>query len=81
MLDLVLPAGWSLQQPPKTDENTPDVVAVGPKIGDINPVFSLRIIEKDGKTLDDFIQEKNELLQEVLETGRLEINSARKIHH
>ncbi len=70
-----VPAGWSLQQPPKTDENTPDVVAVGPKIGDINPVFSLRIIEKDGKTLDDFIQDKNELLQEVLETGNLEIIS------
>ena len=72
------PEGWSLQQPPKTDENTPDVVAVGPKIGKINPVISLRIIEKDGKTLDDFIQEKNELLQEVIATGTLELISQEK---
>jgi peptidyl-prolyl cis-trans isomerase B (cyclophilin B) len=69
------PEGWSLQQPPKVDENTPDVVAVGPKIGEINPVISLRIIEKNGKTFDDFIQEKNELLKEVVATGNLEIIS------
>ncbi len=72
------PEGWSLQQPPKTDENTPDVVAVGPKIGEINPVISLRIIDKDGKTLDDFIQEKKELLQEVVAIGNLEIISQEK---
>ena len=73
------PEGWSLQQPPKTDENTPDVVAVGPKIGKINPVISLRIIDKDGKTFDDFIQEKSELLQEVVATGNLEIISQEKL--
>ena len=69
------PEGWSLQQPPKVDENTPDVVVVGPKIGEINPVISLRVIEKNGKTFDDFIQEKNELLKEVVATGNLEIIS------
>ncbi len=69
------PEGWALQQPPKTDENTPDVVAVGPKVGDINPVISLRVFDKEGKTLDDFIQEKNELLQEVVDGGTLEIIS------
>jgi len=72
------PEGWSLQQPPKVDENTPDVVAVGPKIGDINPVISLRVIDKEGKSFDDFIQEKNELLNEVVATGNLEITSQEK---
>jgi len=72
------PEGWSLQQPPKTEENTPDVIAVGPKIGEINPVISLSISEKNGKTFDDFIQEKNELLQEVIVTGNLEIISQEK---
>ena len=72
------PEGWSLQQPPKVDENTPDVVAVGPKIGEINPVISLRIIDKEGKSFDDFIQEKNELLNEVVATGNLEITSQEK---
>jgi len=69
------PEGWALQQPPRTDENTPDVVAVGPKVGEINPVISLRVIERDGKTLDEFIQEKNELLEEVIATGSLELIS------
>jgi len=72
------PEGWSLQQPPKADENTPDVVAVGPKIGEINPVISLRVIDKEGKSFDDFIQEKNELLNEVVATGNLEITSQEK---
>jgi len=72
------PEGWSLQQPPKTEENTPDVVAVGPKVGEINPVISLSISEKNGKTFDDFIQEKNEILQQVVVTGNLEIISQEK---
>jgi peptidyl-prolyl cis-trans isomerase B (cyclophilin B) len=69
------PEGWSLQQPPKADENTPDVVAVGPNTGEINPVISLRVIDKEGKTFDDFIKEKNELLQEVIDTGSLVVTS------
>jgi peptidyl-prolyl cis-trans isomerase B (cyclophilin B) len=77
-VSFIAPEGWFLQQPEKVDENTPDVVAVGPKIGEINPVISLRVIEKEGKTFDDFISEKNELLQEVVSTGSLEIISQEK---
>lgn len=79
-LDVVFsaPEGWFLQEPPKADENTPDVVAVGPKIGEINSVISLRVIEKDGKSFDDFIAEKNELLQQVVSTGSLEVISQEK---
>ena len=73
------PEGWSLQQPPKADENTPDVVAVGPNTGEINPVISLRVIDKEGKTFDDFIKEKNELLQEVIDTGSLVITSQENV--
>ncbi|MFB5624424.1 MAG: peptidylprolyl isomerase, partial [Nitrosopumilus sp.] len=57
-LSFSAPEGWFLQQPERMDENTPDVVAVGPKMGEINPVISLRVIEKEGKTFDDFISEK-----------------------
>jgi len=72
------PEGWFLQQPEKVDENTPDVVAVGPKTGEINPVISLKIIEKNGKTFDEFIKEKNDLLQQIVETGNLQIISQEK---
>ncbi|MFB5618050.1 MAG: CFI-box-CTERM domain-containing protein, partial [Candidatus Nitrosomaritimum aestuariumsis] len=51
---------------------------VGPKTGQINPVISLRVVDKDGKTFDDFISEKNELLQEVIDTGSLQIISQEK---
>jgi len=73
-----VPEGWSLQQPPKTGETTPDVIAVGPKIGKTNPVISLSIFDKNGKTFDDFIQERNELLQELIAQGNLEIISQEK---
>jgi peptidyl-prolyl cis-trans isomerase B (cyclophilin B) len=73
-----VPEGWALQQPPKTDETTPDVVAVGPITGQINPVISLRVIEKSDTSFDGFIQEKNDLLNEVVETGSLKIISQEK---
>lgn len=69
------PAGWLLQQPEKTDSNTPDVVAVGPKNGLINPVISLTITDTNGKTLDEFVLEKNELLAQAVASGNLEIIS------
>lgn len=72
------PEGWLLQQPEKTDENSPDVVAVGPRIGPINPVISLTISSVNGKTLDDLIQEKAKLLEDALKSGNLEIISQEK---
>jgi len=79
-LDIVFnaPEGWLLQQPEKTDENAPDVVAVGPKVGPINPVISLTITNAKGKSLDDLIQEKTEFLKNALTSGNLEIISQEK---
>ena len=79
-LDIVftVPEGWLLQQPKKTGENSPDVVAVGPKVGPINPVFSLTISNAKGKTLDDLIKEKDEFLKKALKSGNLEIISQEK---
>ena len=79
-LDIVFnaPEGWLLQQPEKTDENSPDVVAVGPKVGPINPVISLTITNTKGKSLDDLIQEKAEFLKNALASGDLEILSQEK---
>ena len=73
-----VPEGWLLQQPEKTNENAPDVVAVGPKVGLINPVISLTISNAKGKTLDNLIQEKAEFLKNALKLGNLEILSQEK---
>ena len=73
-----VPEGWLLQQPDKTLENAPDVVAVGPKVGVMNAVISLTVIQTNQKTLDDFISEKAETLNEVIELGNLKIISQEK---
>jgi len=59
--------------------NAPDVAAVGPEIDGINPVISLTIKNVDGKTLDDLITEKNNVLAEVVYQNKLEILSQEKI--
>lgn len=77
-IEFIVPEGWLLQQPEKTDENSPDVVAVGPRVGPINPVISLTISNVNGKTLDDLIQEKAKILEASIKSGNLEIISQEK---
>lgn len=67
------PAGWLLQEPEEKTEGTPDVFAVGPKVGTMNPVISLSVQDTNQRTLDDIIEEKNEILREVKESGNLNI--------
>ena len=74
-----VPEGWLLQEPDKINEDSPDVVAVGPKIGEINPVISLVIQETKQRTLDDLISEKAKKLSEGIESGELTIISQEKI--
>ena len=74
-----VPEGWLLQNPEKTEENSPDVIAVGPKIGVMNPVISLTVQETNEKTLDDLISEKTEVLKPVVESGKLKIILQEKI--
>jgi peptidyl-prolyl cis-trans isomerase B (cyclophilin B) len=68
-----VPEGWLLQQPEKTQENSPDVVAVGPKIGVINPNISLTIQQTNQKTTTELILEKVESLKLPVETGNLTV--------
>ena len=68
-----VPEGWLLQQPDKTQENSPDVVAVGPKIGLINPNISLTIQQTNQKTAIQLILEKVESLKQPVEAGTLKV--------
>ena len=78
-ISLSVPEGWLLQQYDETQEDYPDVVAVGPKIGMMNPVISLTVDETNEKTLDELISQKIESIQEKIDTGELEIISQEKI--
>ncbi len=73
-----VPEGWLLQTPDKTEFDSPDVVAVGPKTGVMNPVISLTVQETGQRTLDDLISEKNDTIKPVIEAGSLKISSQEK---
>ncbi len=72
------PEGWILQTPDKTSPDVPDVIAVGPKAGDVTPVISLTIHETNQKTLNDIISEKDENIRSKIEEGSLQIISQQK---
>jgi peptidyl-prolyl cis-trans isomerase B (cyclophilin B) len=71
--------GWLLQQPPKSSPESPDVVAVGPEVNGVNPYISLTIQDAVGKTLDDLISEKNQILDQAVYLNKLEILNQQKI--
>ena len=68
-----VPEGWLLQQPDKTQLDSPDIVAVGPKTGVMNPVISLTVQETNQKSLDDLITEKITVIQSAIDSGNLNI--------
>jgi len=67
------PIGWQIQEPPKTHPTVPDVVAVGPRIGEVNPVISITVADSDGKTLDQQISDMKNSLELSISSGQLEI--------
>jgi len=73
------PVGWLLQQPQKSSEDAPDVVAVGPKVDGINPYISLTIKDVEEKTIDDLITAKNNILEQAVYQNQLEILSQEKV--
>ena len=77
-VSFLAPQGWMLQEPPKTSPDVPDIVALGPKVGEINPVISLSIAFTNGKTLDERVNEIRSNLQPLIFSGQLEITSEEK---
>jgi len=71
--------GWLLQQPTKSSPDSPDVVAVGPEINGVNPYISLTVKNAAGKTLDELITEKNQVLDQAVYLNKLEIINQEKI--
>ena len=67
------PIGWQIQEPPKTNPTVPDVVAVGPRIGETNPAISITVIDSNGKTLDQQISDMKNSLESSISSGQLEI--------
>jgi peptidyl-prolyl cis-trans isomerase B (cyclophilin B) len=71
-----VPAGWQFQAPQfKTDENAPDVIAVGPTVGAFPEAITLTIKSSDGKSFGKIVSEKINKLESMIESNKLEIIS------
>ena len=71
-----VPAGWQFQAPQfKTDENAPDVIAVGPTVGAFPEAITLTIKSSNGKSFGEIVSEKINKLEPMIESNKLEIIS------
>ena len=70
-----IPEGWTLQELEKTADDSPDLVAIGPKTGAVNPNISLTIQNTDQRTFDEIVAEKTSMLEELAASENLEIIS------
>jgi len=78
-ISLLAPTGWTVQEPQKTSPGIPDIVFIGPKTGEIPPVISIGIISTEGKTLQQYIDERRAATQSAIDEGTLEILSDKVI--
>jgi len=67
------PAGWVVQEPPKRSPQTPDVVAVGSKMGGFTPAISVSIKNTNNTSLDSYVESTRKTLQKVIDDGILTI--------
>jgi len=68
------PIGWEIQEPQKTHPTVPDVVAIGPKVGEINPYIAVSL-NSTNIDFNQYISEKKDSLQSLVNAGLLEIIS------
>jgi len=69
------PQGWTLQEPQKTQPETPDVVVLGPQNDEFNAVIAFLILFKNGTSLEQHVKDTRTNLQPIIDAGRLQILS------
>ena len=70
-----VPDNWFLQEPQKTQPESPDVVVVGPIADGFTPVIAFLVENTNRTSLDEHIKNTRKNLQVVIDAGRLEILS------
>ena len=70
-----VPENWAIQEPEKTQPESPDVVVVGPMADGFTPVAAFLVENTNGISLDDHVKNTRKNLQAVIDAGRLEILS------
>jgi len=74
-VSLLAPTGWTVQEPQKTAPDAPDIVFIGPTTGELPPVISIGIMLTDGKTLQQFVDERKAIFQPEIDADRLKLIS------
>lgn len=69
------PSGWILQEPPKTQPQTPDVIVVDPQDKEFNAVIAFLVEDKNKTSLDQHIKNTRKNLQPLIDAGRIQILS------
>ena len=62
------PQGWIIQTPTRVDENTPNIVVAGPKVGNISPTLTVTI-KKTTADLEQNIQAFKNEIQPLIDQG------------
>jgi len=74
-IGFLAPTGWLVQEPQKTSPDVPDIVIIGPQAGELPPVIAIGIVLTEGKTLQQFVDERKAILQPEIDAGRLFLES------
>jgi len=72
---MTFPTGWQVQEPQKTNPNTPDVAAIGPKTSGFNPTITVSVRESNGTSLEKLIEDTKLSLKPAIDSGQLSILS------
>jgi peptidyl-prolyl cis-trans isomerase B (cyclophilin B) len=75
---MTFPTGWQVQEPQKTNPNTPDVAAIGPKTSGFNPTITVSVRESNGTTLEKLIEDTKISLKPAIDSGQMSILSEGK---
>jgi len=70
---LITPQGWQVQQLQKTTDETPDIAIVGPGTTGINPIITISVVNANGKSLDQRVDEVNAAIEPTIDAGLLKI--------
>jgi peptidyl-prolyl cis-trans isomerase B (cyclophilin B) len=73
-IKFLIPPGWNVQEPPKTHENSPDIVVLGPLTNRTFPdSLTVTIGNTEGKTFEQLQTEKINSLQPRIDEGSLDL--------
>jgi len=75
-IEFQIPSGWTVQEPPKTNEGSPDIIVLGPYHKGIPDSLTVTIKETQGMTFEQLQTAKINTLQPQIDQGSLDL----KIH-